>query len=834
MKKLSVFRICVLNLCMGLCFLFPTSLEAIDELILFDFSGEFESGEEELSSTGTAFDIIAGGQILGGELDIEVLGNSSVSTTGNTLSVSAPDTVFFTFDGGDEDQAISFDELGQVDLTEDINTNPLDAFLLTFSSVANAGSFSIEVYTDEETFSVFSMNLPVSAGPTPVVIPYSSFQGNEEGDPAEFNRINAIVIVFEDGFVAEVDQLEVTSSLGGMTMVDQLLNDVNLNGMVDPGDRIRYSITIPAASSGTGAELTMTPDADTLLVVGSVSSSHGSVTSGNTAGDTDVTVLIGTLPASDVTITLDVLIADPLHGGSPVCNQATLSVSGGSSIVSDDPDDATGSTDFTCTEIFLDTTPPVLTVPADVEVADGDDTTPSSTGQATASDDVSANPVISFVDSVQSGPLPYTQRITRTWTATDDANNSSQGNQLITITGLGPSFELAQELPSLPVLGLFSPASTSGKRQLGQISIDGAVSLLGTENSLSSENITMASGITAFNRQTQTFYCIGETSGDGLSRIFTVSAEDGSSSSAVLSSGTASSIVGIWYDEVQEVLYGVFQVGPGLAQRQLASINPSTGLVSFIGIPNSSITGSIGGSVTGNSEKAVLHFLGKTGALPGHVINVELATGAMSAKPLLGANYNAISGMEYSIREKKLYALIFVGSERRLATLNPQTGMVNLIGPGNVGGGGVSILTYSGVNTVEEFKGTFLFIGRYNNGMENKWAIWGVDLKTGESSFHDIDTSQITPNGYYGLEYANLRLNALHIIDFGFTGANVYIDVENGTDGLKATSTADLLSDFFDIPGLMKTNDGNGQPNRFIVPAASLHAPSDFFRIEPE
>ncbi|MCB1134255.1 MAG: hypothetical protein KDN05_24270, partial [Verrucomicrobiae bacterium] len=380
-------------------------------------------------------------------------------------------------------------------------------------------------------------------------------------------------------------------------------------------------------------------------------------------------------------------------------------------------------------------------------------------------------PVIGYSDAVSDGPLPFEQTITRTWTATDDAGNSSQGVQKITLQSFGPSFSLT-DVVGRPTYGLFSPATGAGKRQLGRITSEGAVSLLGTDASLDAGDISTGAGITAFDRQTQTVFAVGTTASDGLSRIFSINGHDGSSTSVVLSTGTTGTVVGIWWDEGSSTLHGVLQTGVGSVERQLVAIDPATGVVSFIGSSEAGILSTVAGTLTGSAGAGEIYFLGSPGGLPGSVYTVNLATGVMTGAALVGANFNAISGMEFSEVQGKLYALVFVGAERQLAEVDPTTGVVTLLGSGTVGGGGVAIATYSGVNTIDEFSGTFLFVGRYNNGVSNAWAIWGVDVLTGDSSFSEIDTSSITDNGYHGLEYGRLRKDALTITGTGFAGAD--------------------------------------------------------------
>lgn len=77
----------------------------------------------------------------------------------------------------------------------------------------------------------------------------------------------------------------------------------------------------------------------------------------------------------------------------------------------------------------IDTTAPVLSIPADTEVACGTSTEPESTGQATATDNCD-NPGVSYSDDI-SGSCPAV--ITRTWTAVDACGNVASASQVITV-----------------------------------------------------------------------------------------------------------------------------------------------------------------------------------------------------------------------------------------------------------------------------------------------------------------------------------------------------------------------------------------------------------------
>ena len=88
--------------------------------------------------------------------------------------------------------------------------------------------------------------------------------------------------------------------------------DADTNGTPSPGDTLQYQVTVTNSGNigTTSAALSDTPDANTTLVVGSVQTSQGSITSGNTAGDNNLAVSIGTLNGggANVTITFRVLV----------------------------------------------------------------------------------------------------------------------------------------------------------------------------------------------------------------------------------------------------------------------------------------------------------------------------------------------------------------------------------------------------------------------------------------------------------------------------------------------------------------------------------------------
>ena len=120
------------------------------------------------------------------------------------------------------------------------------------------------------------------------------------------------------------------------------VDDLDGSGDLTPGDTLEYSVVI--TSSGTGdaqnVVFTDTPDANTLLVSGSVTTTQGTVTLGNGGGDTAVSVALGNLagPGGEATVGFTVRIADPLpEGVTSVENQGIASGDNFPDVATDDP-----------------------------------------------------------------------------------------------------------------------------------------------------------------------------------------------------------------------------------------------------------------------------------------------------------------------------------------------------------------------------------------------------------------------------------------------------------------------------------------------------------------
>ncbi|MCB0114171.1 MAG: DUF11 domain-containing protein, partial [Caldilineaceae bacterium] len=91
--------------------------------------------------------------------------------------------------------------------------------------------------------------------------------------------------------------------------------DADNNGVPSPGDTLRYSVTVQSTGNTTalGLVLTDTLDVNTTLIVGSVTTTQGTVQQGNTSGDVNVVVLIGDMaPGVQALVGYNATINDPL------------------------------------------------------------------------------------------------------------------------------------------------------------------------------------------------------------------------------------------------------------------------------------------------------------------------------------------------------------------------------------------------------------------------------------------------------------------------------------------------------------------------------------------
>ena len=111
-------------------------------------------------------------------------------------------------------------------------------------------------------------------------------------------------------------------------------------GLVRAGDVLRYVATISSvgATAAGGLTFILNPDPNTNLLAGSVTTTAGAVTSGNTAGDTSVAVNVGTLaPGTQATVSFEAAVDNPLATGVNRVEAQGQVQSGATVVPTDDP-----------------------------------------------------------------------------------------------------------------------------------------------------------------------------------------------------------------------------------------------------------------------------------------------------------------------------------------------------------------------------------------------------------------------------------------------------------------------------------------------------------------
>ena len=306
------------------------------------------------------------GLMLGGERDLDVsvsvgsIASIEVTTGVLNFGLTAGTTGngFITWDGADglpSSTDIDFTGLGGIDLT---NAGTLDGINITIDSTDVVGSIVLTVYTDGANSSSFTLALPSGiAAATQFFLPFTSFSVNS-GTGADFSNVGAITMdVSGSDLDALISLIQAESSLTA-TMTDALFVDNDFDVVASPGDTIRYTVVVNNPDDGanfltSGVNFGLSVDPNSSLVVGSVTSSQGTVAAGNSPGDTSISVNIGSIAdSSSVTVTFDAVINSSL--GSSITQISTLGLVTSDDLVSGIFTDDTavgGMTDPTITPI---------------------------------------------------------------------------------------------------------------------------------------------------------------------------------------------------------------------------------------------------------------------------------------------------------------------------------------------------------------------------------------------------------------------------------------------------------------------------------------------------
>lgn len=277
-------------------------------------------------------------------------------------------------------------------------------------------------------------------------------------------------------------------------------------------------------------------------------------------------------------------------------------------------------------------------------------------------------------------------------------------------SGAGPA-----EAQFVVTLAVVSP----GDREVGTVNpATGVVSLPGGPIN-GGMALASVSGVNTFDPSGNRLFFIGFP--DGVTpNLYSINALTGAELASPVLSGGSTTISGLEWDDAEGVLYALVSVA---SDRQLATIAPATGVVTLLGAP---IAGTSLGSVSGADDLDAggnrYFFAGQPMGGNPKIYAVNTATGAVLTNPdLSGAAINALLGLEYDAGEGVLYGLASVGAgDRQIATVNPGTGAVTLLGA-PIAGEGLS--STSGADTLDPAGNRYLFAGQPTSGNPKIYAV---------------------------------------------------------------------------------------------------------------
>lgn len=333
---------------------------------------DFSTAQSALTLTfppaGTSASSSASGAgILGGERDMKVDLTAGV-IAGNTVSAAVSSGFFsysqdatisgsttLSWDGTDGTSTVVPTGLGGTDLTVGGSQNAFDLGVV-FDDLPV--TVTLTVRTDAANASSATVTLPgLIFSAAHVVVPFTSFT-TIAGSGANFANVGAMELTAGSSVTAPdlvLDSLT-TDALVAAPMTAALTSDVNGNLMADPGDHLTYTTVISNPDDlldapSTGTKFAFTPGAGSSLIAGSVTTTQGSVTTGNTPGDTSVAVNLGTI-ADGASATVQVTVTVLPTATSLLSAQGTVSSDSLSALLTDDPA-VPGTVDPTVTPVVV-------------------------------------------------------------------------------------------------------------------------------------------------------------------------------------------------------------------------------------------------------------------------------------------------------------------------------------------------------------------------------------------------------------------------------------------------------------------------------------------------
>ena len=202
-------------------------------------------------------------------------GPATASVAGGNLvllvTATTPDSrgeVLVSWDGDTNPAVLSPTGLLNANLT----TGNASGFRLDFVSTTIVTEIEITVYDDAANFSRAARRV-AAGGAQIVTIPFAEFRV-AGGTGAVFSSVGAIEMTVRSGEgTATLSEITTTAPTVAATKIDTQILDSDGDTRVDPGDRVRYTVTVTnSGNQALAVDVTDTVDSNTTLVPGSVSS----------------------------------------------------------------------------------------------------------------------------------------------------------------------------------------------------------------------------------------------------------------------------------------------------------------------------------------------------------------------------------------------------------------------------------------------------------------------------------------------------------------------------------------------------------------------------------
>lgn len=292
--------------------------------------------------------VLGSGVYLGSCVDAEVDGQPAVGADGDDTAAGAATEGVCAVAGDDED-GVAF-------------TTALAAGTIAGADVVASAPCTLSAWIDwnrdgdwaDAGEALFSGGTALGAGVNSLsfAVPASAATGPSY---ARFRcTTDGAVPVAGEATDGEVEDYRVALGAPAVTAAKTavLLVDGNGDGRAGAGDTLLYTVVLGNAGTVDALDVAFSDalDAHTALVAGSVTTTQGTVTTGNDPGDVAVAVDAGIL-AGSATITYQATIDDPLPAGvRQVVNQGVAAGSNFGDVPTDDPG-APGAADATVVEV---------------------------------------------------------------------------------------------------------------------------------------------------------------------------------------------------------------------------------------------------------------------------------------------------------------------------------------------------------------------------------------------------------------------------------------------------------------------------------------------------